>query len=199
MPASGGRACVSRSASEAVPLSSESIAAPIGSRSSDSPVISCCESVDRAGELVAVFGQRADHGVEVVDQLLHGLVVVGQRVGERRRLRQQRLQGSALALEDLHQRRGQRVDVLRIQALDDGFQPAEQQVEVQRRRGPVDRDLRPRGSSLRRSGTVDELEIAVADQVEIAHGGPGAGGEHDVAVGVELHQHLVVGVAARRR
>ena len=144
VPASGGRAWVSRSAIEAVPLSSASMAAPIGSRSSDRPVISCSKLVDGAGELVAVFGQGGDDGVEVVDQLLDHVVVVGQRVGERRCLRQQRIQGVALALEDLHQRRGQRVDVLRVEAPDDGFEAAEQQVEIQRRGGVVDRDLRAR-------------------------------------------------------
>ena len=45
-------------------------------------------------------------------------------VGERRGLRQQRLQGAALALEDLQQRRGQRVDIVRIQSPDDRFQAA---------------------------------------------------------------------------
>ena len=81
---------------EAVPLSSESIAAPIVVAVVGQSGDQLLQTIHRAGELVAVFGQRADHGVEVVDQLLHRLVVVGQRIRERRRLRQQRLQGAAL-------------------------------------------------------------------------------------------------------
>ena len=38
----------------------------------------------RAGELVTVFRHRGHHGVQVVDQLLHRLAVVGEGLGERR-------------------------------------------------------------------------------------------------------------------
>ncbi len=75
----------SRSASDAVPLSSDSMAVPIGSRSSESPWTSLLEPVDRTREVGAVFGQGVQHGSQVVDQLLDHLVVVGDRVGERRR------------------------------------------------------------------------------------------------------------------
>ena len=60
-------------------------------------------------------------------------------------LREQRVQRAALALQDLDQRRGQRVDILRVQALDDGFEPAEQQVEVERGRRAVHRICAPGG------------------------------------------------------
>ena len=122
----------------------------------DSPLTSCSSwsiapensspSLDRVSSTVS----------QIVDQLLDDLVVVGQRVRERRRLREQRFQRAALALQDLDQRAGQRVDILRIQALDNGFQPAEQQVEVQRGRGAVHRDLRARAagsSSIRGAST----------------------------------------------
>ena len=46
---------------------------------------------------------------------------------------------------------GECVDVLRIQALDNGFQTAEQQVEVERGRGAVHRYLRAGREDLRRS------------------------------------------------
>ena len=97
-----------------------------------------------------------------------------------------------LALQDLDQRRGERVDVLRVQALDNGFQSAEQQVEVQRGRRAVHGYLRAGRQDLRRSGAVDEFEVAIADQVEIANLRLGAGGQHDVAVRVELDEHLAV-------
>ena len=58
VPSSGGRARSSRSVSEAVPLSSEVIASPIGSRSCRQAGTSFFEFVDRVGELVAVVGER---------------------------------------------------------------------------------------------------------------------------------------------
>src|ERR1700677_1116632 len=157
-------------------------------QSADQPL----EAVNSAGELGALLVDGAHHGVEVVDQLLHRLVVVGQRVGKRRRLRQQRLQGSALALENLNERCAERIDVLRIEALGNRFQSTEQQIDVERKCGPVDWNLRPDRQHLGGSGTVDELEIAITDQVEVPNDGPGAGGEHHAAVGVEFHQNLLV-------
>ena len=65
--------------------------------------------------------------------------------------------------------------------------------------GAVDRDLRPCRQQLRRPRAVDEFEVAVADEVEVAHRGLGAGGQHDVAVGVEVDQDRVVRSAATRR
>ena len=69
---------VSRSANEAVPLSNASIAVPMVSRSSDNPVTSLSRRSIAPENLAAVLGQGADHGVQVVDQLLDRLVVVGQ-------------------------------------------------------------------------------------------------------------------------
>ena len=106
------------------------------------------ELIDSAGELGAILGQGADNGVEVVDQLLDGVVVVGQRIRERRRLGEQRVEGAALALKDLDQRVGQRVDIVRIQALDNRFESAEQQIEIQRRLGAVERNLAACGQAL---------------------------------------------------
>src|ERR1700754_126565 len=99
------------------------------------------QSVDCAGEVVAVLRQGVEGGLEVLDQLLDDLVVVRERVRERRRLRAQRIQGSPLALQDLDQRGGKCVDVLWIQSLDNGSQPAEQQIEVQGRRRTILRNL----------------------------------------------------------
>ena len=70
MPASGARASVSRSANDAVPLPSESMAAPIGSRSADNSVTRRSRPIDRGAELVAFLGQGGQQRSQVVDQLL---------------------------------------------------------------------------------------------------------------------------------
>ncbi len=56
----------------------------------------------------------------------------------------------------------------------------------------------PAGRIFVESGAVDEFQIAIADQVEVAHRRLGAGGQHDVAVGVERDQDRPVVRAARR-
>ncbi len=61
------------------------------------------QTVDCRREVVAVLRERADRRVEVVDQLLNHLIVVSQLVGKRRRVREQGLQGTALALQHLQQ------------------------------------------------------------------------------------------------
>ena len=84
---SGGRASVSRSASDAVPLSNDSIASPIGSRSCRQAGDEPFEAVDRAGELVAVLGEGvASTVLRLSISCWIDLVVVGQRIRERRRL-----------------------------------------------------------------------------------------------------------------
>jgi hypothetical protein len=52
---------------------------------------------------------------------------------------------------------------VRIQALDKGFQAAEQKVEVKRRRGAVHRNLPSGSEPFGRSRTIDQFEIAVAN------------------------------------
>ena len=152
---------------------------------SDKPADQLLEPVDRAGELVAVLGQRVQQCSRSsiscsMTWLLSASEFVNDDVFENSDSRV-----AALALQYLDQRRGERVDVLRIQALDNGFQSAEQQVEVQRGRRPVHGYLRAGRQDLRRSGAVDEFEVAIADQVEVANLRLGAGGQHDVAIGVE--------------
>ena len=66
-----------------------------------------------------------------------------KRGGEARGVGEQGLQRAALSLKDLYQRSRQRVDILRIEAADNGFEPTEQQVEVQRRLRPFLGNLRP--------------------------------------------------------
>jgi hypothetical protein len=97
-----------------------------------------------------------------------------------------------LALQDLDQRRSQCVHVIRIQALDNRFQTAEQQIEIQGGRRPIHGDLRADRKDLRRARRVNEFEIAIPDQVQVTNLGFGAGGQHDVAVRVELHQDLAI-------
>ena len=117
---------------------------------SDSPAINCSSRSiapeNSSPSLDSVSSTVRSSSIKLLDDL----VVVGERVRERRRLREQRLQRSALPLQDLDQRRRERVDVLRIQALDNGFQAAEQQVEIQRGRRPVHRYLCADRQDLRR-------------------------------------------------
>ena len=56
--------------------------------------------------------------------------------------------------------------------------------------------LSARRQDLRRSGSVDEFEVAVPHQVQILDLSLGAVGQLDVASGVELHQHIAVGIQA---
>ena len=85
----------------------------------------------------------------------------------------------------------QRIDVLRVQSADNGFQPTEQKVEVECGHGAVLGDLRPRRHQPCRSGAVDEFQIPIADQVEIANRRLGPSRQDDVAVGVEVTTPLV--------
>ena len=78
--ANGRRARPSRSASEAVPLSSDVMASPIGSRSFEKPRDQSLEPVDRTGNWSPSFGQRIQQCSQVVDQLLDDLAVVRQRI-----------------------------------------------------------------------------------------------------------------------
>lgn len=97
------------------------------------------------------------------------------------------------ALEHREQSRRQRVDILRIQALDDGFESTEEQVEIQRGCGAGFGDLGPRCQPTGRARAVEKFEIAVSHQVEIAHRESGALGEHHLVVRIKVHYHLVVG------
>ena len=61
-----------------MPLSSAVTACLIGSLSDDRPVMSLSRLVHGTGELCRRPGDGGDDGVEVIDQLLDGLSVVGQ-------------------------------------------------------------------------------------------------------------------------
>ena len=166
----------SSSAMDAVPALSESMAVPSVSRSLRQLGRQPLEFVQGTGEPLALLAERRQDRVEVVDQLLQRSVVVGQRVRKRRCPGQQRLQPIALALEDLEQRVGEGIDVLRVQTPDHRFEAAEQQVEVERRLGAVRRDLCAASDRPGRSGTVDEFEVPVSDEVEVADHCAGARG-----------------------
>ena len=140
----------------------------MGSRSVGQAADQLLESVDRAGELVAVLGQRVQQcSRSSISCSMTWLLSANEFVNDDV-LENSDSRVPPLALQDLDQRRGERVHVLRIQALDNGFQAAEQQVEVQGGCRAVHRYLRAGRQDLRRSRAVDEFEIAVADQVEIA-------------------------------
>lgn len=64
-----------------------------------------CDRVERLTEFRAVPAQCAQHDIEVFDDLSDQLVAIGQRVGQRGRLSEQRAYRLALALEGLNQLR----------------------------------------------------------------------------------------------
>ncbi len=146
------------------------------------------ERVDRLGELVALVAQRPEHGVEVDDDLPDQLVAVGQRVRQRRGLGEERADRSALPLECRDQLAGQRVDLVGIQRPEQRPEPADQRVQIQRRRGAGQRDRVARVELLGAAGAFLERQIAAADEVVVADDGPGALGEHHRVVGGELDQ-----------
>ena len=111
------------------------------------PVDQLGQRVDGLAELLALLAQRAQHGVEVDDHLPDELVAVGQRVGQRGGLVQERADGGALALEGRDQLAGQRVDLIGIQRPEQRAEAADQRVEVQGGRGAVEGNRGRPGSS----------------------------------------------------
>ena len=96
--------------------------------------------VDRLVELLALTAQRAQHGVEVVDDLPDQLIAVGQCVGHRRGLVQKRPDRVALSLKRLDQLTGQRVDLLGSSARNSGRKPPISASRSSAGCGPVERD-----------------------------------------------------------
>ena len=117
------------------------------SRSCDSPLISFSRRSIAPENLVPSLSTVPTTVLRLSISSCTVWLLSAKRVRKRRRLGQQRLQGSALALEDLNERCAERIDVLRVEALGNRFQPTEQQVEVERRRRAIDRDLGTRAAA----------------------------------------------------
>src|SRR6185312_6248609 len=130
VPLSGGRASVSRSATDAVPLFSESMAVPIGSLSAASAVTNVsslaivAENLSPSLVRVASSVRRLSISAWMV-WLCSASAVVNPEVLENRDC-----SAPPLPLKDLDQRSRQSVDILRIKPADNGFEPTEQQIEV---------------------------------------------------------------------
>ena len=153
----------------------------------DSPTDQLLESVDRAGELARRPCEtcrapcRGCRSAASID-----LVVVGQRVGERRRPGQQRL-------ATCRPGPGRSATSAEVSALTScgfrpwitGFSPPSSRSRSSAGAVRSTGICEPGRQHPGRSGTVDEFEVTVADQVEVADRGLGAGGEHDARVGVE--------------
>jgi hypothetical protein len=122
----------------------------------------------RVVELLLVLDGGLQHGVEVTDHLADGLITVGQRRRQRRGLVEDVVDGAALALEDGDDRLGDVVDLLWVECPEQRPEAADQGIEVECRFGAVDRDGAARGHPAVAVAAL-ELEVAVADQVEVAH------------------------------
>ena len=142
--------------------------------------------VQAVGELIVAGGEGAQHGVQVGDHLADQLIAAGQRRGQRRGLGQHRGDGAALALEHLEQFAGQRVDLVGIQRAEQRPEAADERVDVERGRGPGQRDRLSRLQSAHRARALLERQIPVADQVFVAHRRPGALGERQPLVDGEV-------------
>src|SRR5690606_17223361 len=99
----------------------------------------------------------------------------------------------ALTLEDLQECSGEVVDLLRVEALQQRLEPAEEQVEVEGRFGLFDRDAATGGQDVDAAGAFEQFEIPVADEVLVPHGGAGTGEQRVLRVHVELDLGGVVG------
>src|SRR5438445_13689309 len=110
---------------------------------------------------------RRQHGVQVGDYFAYRLVLVSQRCSERSGLVEDVVDGGALALEHGDYRLGDPVDLVGIQRLEQRTKPTEQSVQIQGRLGVLNRDRAARGQQLA-VVTALELQVAVADQVEVA-------------------------------
>src|SRR3954470_1504077 len=98
------------------------------------------ERRDQLVELLVAVGDMVEHLAEVVDESADDLVAVGQGVGHRGGVREEALEGAALALEDLDDLVGQLVDVGGAERLEQRLEAVEQHRQVERRGGARDRD-----------------------------------------------------------
>ena len=128
------------------------------------------EFVDGLVELVPVLDRGVQHGVQVGDHLADRLVAFGQAIGELRGLVEDVVDGAALALEDGDDRRGDAVDLLRIQRPEQRLEATDQRVEVQRRLGACQRDESAwrQGAFSALPGPSAEFQVPVADEVLVA-------------------------------
>ena len=97
------------------------MASPIGSRSVDKPLTSRSSRSIAPEKVVAVLGQRIQQCSQVVDQLLDDLVLSANAFEN-----DDVFENSdywTLALQDLNQRRGERVHVFRFRPWITGFSP----------------------------------------------------------------------------
>ena len=116
--------------------------------------------------------------------------------GQRRGLRQHREQGAALPLENPQQLAGQGVDLIGIQRPEQRAETADQCVDVQCGRSTRQRNRRARRQPAWRPGALFEREIAVTDQVFVAHDGFGALGEPQSFVDGEVDADRAVAMQA---
>jgi hypothetical protein len=116
-------------------------------------------------ELPRALPHHREDLVEAGDHLADHLVAVGERRGQPCGARQQAVDGAALTLEDRDDLAAQRIDVVRVEELEQRLEAVEQQGQVERRGGVVevegvpDRQRPPR--ALRRL----QRDVALADDI----------------------------------
>src|SRR6478609_8635955 len=146
------------------------------------------ERLDQPGELLVAVGDVVEHQRQVVDEVADDLVAVGERRGDRRRVREQTLQRSALPLEHLDELVRQLVDVVGRERLEERLEAVEEHREVERGRGPRHRDRRAGRQPPGVPHLLGEREVALPDEVAVADGGVGAAVDRGVAVDREGDQ-----------
>ena len=144
------------------------------------------ELVQAVGELVVALGEGAQNRVQVGDHLADELIASCQRRCQRRGLRQHRRDGAALTLEHPQQFAGQRVDLVGIQRTEQRPETADQRVDVEGGGGPRERNRLSRLQFAHRARSFFQGQIAVADQVLVAHRRLGALGERQTLVDGEV-------------
>src|SRR5690606_19015432 len=116
-------------------------------------------------------------------------VSVGQRVRQRGGLLQDRPDRGALALKGRDELTGQRVHVRGVQCVEEWPETADQRVEVQGRRGPIERD-RLSGSQFGGSaGTLFEGQVPASDEIVVADDRAASLCQHHRSVSAELDQY----------
>ena len=129
--------------------------------------------------------EGVQHGVQVGDQLTDQLAAPGQGRRQRRGLCQHRGQRAALPLENTQQFTGQRIDLIGIQRSEQRAEAPDQRIDVQCGRCAGQRNRRTRRQPAGRPRALFEREVAVTDQVLVAHDSFGALGEPHPVVDCE--------------
>ncbi len=189
VPASGGRAALSRRRSTRCRCRGPDGVADgvaVAGKITDKTL----QAINRAGELIAVFGKGFHHVLRLSISFSTAWSLLATSL-ENDEVFDSSDAGSGPDPGRPATTPRQRVHVMRIQAPDNGLQAAEQQIEIQRPRCWSAEYAIPAAESWSIPAD-DQFEVAVPDQVEVADGRFGPRRECDLTVGVEFDQDGVV-------